>query len=349
MTDELKGLLDKCINLPIYESYILAKQKVERYEKIVVSVSGGSDSDIMLDIIARLDEDYKKVKYVFFDTGIEYQATKKHLDHLENKYGITIERMRANVPVPLGCRKYGLPFWSKYVSEMIERLQRCNFKWEDRPFEELVKEYPKCSSALKWWCNKWKKSDDRFEKSRFNIDYIRGLKEFMIENPPNFKISSKCCNGAKKSNAKDYCESIGADLSMVGVRKAEGGIRAVAYKTCFDNAKDGQTWDNYRPIFWYSDKDKKEYEELFGVTHSDCYTKYGFKRTGCAGCPFAKDFYKELEIVKEYEPKLYKAINNIFGESYEYTRRFLEFRKALFVANGVQCKQMTIFEMEGDG
>lgn len=53
------------------------------------------------------------------------------------------------------------------------------------------------------------------------------------------------------------------------------------------------------------------------------------KRTGCAGCPFGKDFENELKIIEEYEPKLYKAVNNIFGESYEYTRKFLEFRKEL--------------------
>lgn len=345
MNEEVKSLLDKCDNLHIYESFIVSNTKIERYEKPVMSVSGGSDSDIMLDIIARLDTE-KKVIYVFYDTGIEYQATKKHLDYLEKKYGITIERVRAKVPVPLGCRKHGVPFWSKYVSENIERLQRNDFKWEDRPYGELIKKYPKCSSPLKWWCNEWK-TENLAIKNRFNINYVRGLKEYMIANPPNFKISPKCCNGAKKDNAKGFLKERGADLNMFGVRKSEGGIRATAYKTCFDNGKEGQAWDNYRPIFWYEDKDKEYYEEFFKVKHSDCYCKYGLKRTGCAGCPFGKNFESELKIIQEYEAKLYKAVNNIFGESYEYTRRFLEFRKSLFEVDGVKYRQISIFEIEG--
>lgn len=324
MNDGLKLKLEECKNLHAYESFIITNIKFERYDKIVVAVSGGSDSDVMVDIVARLD-DKKKAKYVFFDTGIEYQATKNHLDCLESKYGITIDRIKATTPVPLGCRKYGLPFWSKYTSEMIERLQRHNFKWENRPFDELIKEYPKCKIALKWWCNE----NEKGEKSRFNISHERGLKEYMIANPPKFKISPKCCKGAKKDVAKDYLKDYGADLYLVGIRKTEGGIRAIAYKTCFDNGKAGQEWDNYRPIFWYEDKDKEYYEQFFGVTHSACYCKYGLIRTGCAGCPFGKRFENELEIIKEHEPKLYKAVNNIFGESYDYTRGFLEFRRGI--------------------
>lgn len=310
---------EKIGNLTIFDSFIKSAPKIETKQRIVCSISGGSDSDIMLDIISKLDTE-KKTKYIFFDTGIEYQATKKHLEYLEQKYGIVIERIRAITPVPLGCKRYGVPFWSKHASEMIERLQKVGFKWEDKPLDELLSEYPKCKPALRWWCN------DFGEGSRFNINYIRWLKEYMIAYPPTFRISNKCCKGAKKDNAKKYLTEYNADLNLVGIRKAEGGARSAAYKSCFDIAKESETWDNYRPIFWYTDKDKEEYEALFGVTHSACYSEYGLKRTGCAGCPFGKDFETELEIIKEHEPKLYKAVNNIFGESYEYTRKFYEFR-----------------------
>ena len=320
MINDILKQCEEIGNLTIFDSFVKAYPKIDGKQKIVCSISGGSDSDIMLDIIAKLDTE-KKVKYIFFDTGIEYQATKTHLDFLEKKYGITIERLKAIKPVPLGCRNYGLPFWSKEVSEKIERLQRHGFKWDDKPLNELLQEYPKCKVAVRRWCN------DYGDKSRFNIAYVKGLKEYIVANPPTFKISNKCCKGAKKDNAKKYLKEYGAELNLVGIRKAEGGARSAAYKTCFDFAKDGETWDNYRPIFWYNDKDKKEYEQAFAVNHSACYCEYGLKRTGCAGCPFGKEFEKELEIIKEHEPKLYKAVNKIFGESYEYTRRFLEFRK----------------------
>lgn len=49
-------------------------------------------------------------------------------------------------------------------------------------------------------------------------------------------------------------------------------------------------------------------------------------RTGCAGCPFGKRFEEELELVQQYEPQRYRAMVSVFGESYEYTRKFLKFR-----------------------
>lgn len=299
---------------------MVTKQKVQQYNNIVVSVSGGSDSDIMVDMFTKCDPD-KKVKYVFFDTGLEYQATKKHLDYLENKYDIEIIREKAVKPIPLSCKEYGQPFMSKQVSEFMSRLQRHNFKWEDRPFDELYEEYPRCKSALQWWCNA------KGKNSHFNINRNKLLKEFIVANPPEFQISNKCCQYAKKDLAKKFNKENKTDLNVVGVRKAEGGVRATRYKNCFDSKDD--TYDEYRPLFFFTDNDKSEYKEHFNIRYSDCYEVWGMKRTGCAGCPYGKNFEEELGLIKKYEPKLYKAVNNIFKDSYEYTRKYWEFRKEI--------------------
>ena len=149
-----------------------------KYKKIVCSISGGSDSDIMLDIVWKCDKD-NKVEYVWFDTGLEYEATKNHLTYLEKKYNIIIKPYKAIKPIPLSCKQYGQPFISKQVSEYLSRLQKHNFKWEDKPFEVLYKEYPKCKAALLWWCNEK-------ESNAFNIRRNKWLREFIIENPPEF-------------------------------------------------------------------------------------------------------------------------------------------------------------------
>lgn len=311
---QLEKMVETAPNIEILNSFLVSDNKLKRCQKAVCSVSGGSDSDIMTDIIARLDFD-KKVTFVFFDTGLEFQATKRHLCELEQKYNIKIERAKAIKPIPLCCRQYGVPFLSKQVSEFISRLQRYNFKWEDRPFEELYKEYPKCKAALKWWCNKWG------EKSKFNISYNKYLKEFMILNPPKFKISNKCCHYAKKLVAKKFKENGNFDLSIQGVRKAEGGARSSAYKNCFSPATDN-TIDEYRPLFWYKKETKEEYKNAYNIRYSDCYEIWGLPRTGCSGCPYARDFEFELEAVKQFEPKLYKALIKVFGKSYEYTRQY---------------------------
>lgn len=287
------------------------------------AVSGGADSDIMVDILTKLDDE-KKIRYVFFDTGIEYQATKRHLDELEQKYNIKIDRVRAKKTVPVSCRQYGVPFFSKYVSEMMYRLQRHGFQWEDESYDVLVKRYPKCKVGLKWWCN------ENGKTSGFNISKNKLLKEFIIQNPPKFKISAKCCHYAKKRPSADWCKENDIELLCLGVRKAENGIRSKNIKTCFSNSLDnGKGHDEWLPLFWLSDDEKQEYKKFNNIKYSDCYEVYGLKRTGCFGCPFASGFENELKVIKQYEPNLYVATNNIFGQSYEYMRAYREFKRGL--------------------
>ena len=321
----LWGFLSTSDDILIVDSFTKADSVINnpKYKTILCSISGGSDSDVMLDLITKVDR-AKKVKYIWFDTGLEYQATKDHLLFLEAKYAVNIERERAIKPIPLSCKEYGQPFLSKFASEQISRLQSHGFKWEDRSFEELLEEYPKCKSAVKWWTNQYTKENGFERPSHFDIGYNKYLKSFIMHNPPTFKISSKCCKYAKKGVGKHLAKKYNADLQLIGVRRAEGGIRATAYSNCFTASED--SYDNYRPVFWYTDDTKKEYEEKFGVTHSRCYTEYGFRRTGYACCPYGnKNLDHELRVVEKYEPKLYKAVNNIFKDSYEYTREYRKF------------------------
>lgn len=57
--------------------------RLSRHPKSICSYSGGSDSDIMIDMIERaraLIPGYiEPVKYVFFNTGLEMKATKDHV------------------------------------------------------------------------------------------------------------------------------------------------------------------------------------------------------------------------------------------------------------------------------
>lgn len=305
----------------IGDSIIITYAKLKQYKKIMCSISGGSDSDILIDLCQKYDN-ADKIVYVFFDTGLEFKATKAHLEYLEDRYGVQIQRIRAIKTVPVCCKTYGQPFLSKQVSEWIERLQRHDFQWENEPFDVLIQRYPRCRAALRWWCNDFERKAEGKESS-FNIGYNQYLKEFMVANPPSFRISNKCCHYAKKMVAKHFKEQGKFDLNMYGVRKAEGGVRKNAYKTCFSVSEEG--CDEYRPIFWYLSNTKSVYETHYNIRNSQCYNEYGLKRTGCAGCPYSKNFEIELEVMQQNEPRLYKAVNNIFAESYAYTRKYREF------------------------
>ena len=311
--EELNNLLSTIKNPTIGKAILTTYHKLNNchYKKVLCSVSGGSDSDIVLDLLTKCDNN-KIVQYFYFDTGLEYEATKEHINYLQDKYNIIITTLKPKVPIPLAVKKYGQPFLSKMVSENIQRLQKHDFKWEDKPYEELVKDYPNCKSALQWWCN------SRKNNVLLGITRNKGLKEFMVNNNPKFNISNKCCKYAKKDILKDLLKQ-GYDLNISGIRKSEGGVRSIAYKSCFDTQ---DNYDNYRPIFWFTDDDKLEYRKLFNVNNSKCYTVYGLKRTGCVGCPFGKNYKEELEIIKKYEPKLYRAVTNLFKDSYEYLNKY---------------------------
>ena len=323
---KINNVDDLLINCPanktIKEAFVKAYNIINnlKYQKIFLSISGGADSDVMLDVCWRVDKD-NKIEYVFFDTGIEYLATKDHLSYLENKYNISIKRLKASVPVPLGVKKYGQPFLSKDASSQIRSLQNNNFDFANdgsKNYDELLVKYPKCKSALKWWCNM---------KGDYGIKHMAFLKEFMIENPPTFLISPRCCEGAKKRPSKQYEKESKVNLKCLGLRRSEGGVRATAIQSCFsDNSDKQKKYDDFYPIYWFSNQDRLEYEDFYEVKHSRCYTDYGFLRTGCAGCPFNARFEIDLSQIEKYEPKLYKAINNIFKESYEYTRKYRLFR-----------------------
>lgn len=317
----IEEILEQCPdNLEIFDSFIITHNKLQNYDDVMVSISGGADSDIVIDILSKMNENVN-IQYVFFDTGLEYEATKKHLDFLESKYNVKIKRVKAIKPIPTCCRLYGQPFLSKQVSEYIERLQKHGFTFADESFDVLLKKYPKCKVALKWWCNEWG------ENSRFNISQHKYLKEFMVANPPTFSISNKCCTYAKKKVATKVKNDMCCDLSITGLRKNEGGVRSTAYKNCFSDNSGKNAPDEFRVIFWYTNETKKIYESHYNIQHSECYSKYGLQRTGCAGCPYGRNFEQELKIIEEHEPKLFKAVCKIFKQSYEYTRKYRDYRK----------------------
>lgn len=113
---------------------------------------------------------------------------------------------------------------------------------------------------------------------------------------------------------------------MHGVRKAEGGARA-GHNKCYDQGSHGT--DTYRPLFWFNNDDKQLYDERFKIVHSECYTLWGLKRTGCSCCPFGRKLGYELDTTRRFEPMMARACEKVFKDSYEYTRKFHAFREEM--------------------
>lgn len=331
--------LNECPTIGIAEAIIKSAAKMKRYHRIMVSVSGGGDSDFVVDIMATLDKELfgsKKCTYVNIDPGLEYKATKEHLDFLERKYDIKIVRLHPGKTVAQ-VAKTAQPFCNKQASEYISRLQKHGFVFKNHyedTFEDLLEMYPNCQSALEWFTNR------KGEGSRLNIDWNKELKSFLCKYPPYFNIGRDCCVEAKEKPISTYVEKCGFDLVVNGVRKAEGGARSVAFTSCFTNNSEKGEADEFRPLFFLKKEDLLAYEKSREIIHSKCYKPrpkdiasieaesygYGLKRTGCAGCPFGLDCIEEIDVCKEFEPNLYNVISTVFCDSVTYTKMYRSYK-----------------------
>lgn len=317
---------------------IIAK-RLREHQNAICSYSGGSDSDIMIDIIERTREIFSlpPIKYVFFNTGLEMKATRDHVKATAEKYGVEIEECRPKVNIVQASRKYGIPFVSKIMSAGLSEWQKKGIpltiaqeyeQAEDKAAKrkELKERYPKCESVINFLCCCNSEGEPR-PNIQLVINSSKYMRDFIGEYPPDFQISAKCCDYCKKQVAhrvqKDY------DMIITGERRDEGGMRSVPRKDntalCFTETSNGQY--RLRPLYYVTDKDKAWYKEYYGIRYSDAYEVYGLTRTGCCGCPISYKAIDDLEKIRPYEPNVVKAAWNIFGKSYEYRMQYNEYKR----------------------
>lgn len=325
--------------------------RLKQHPKAICSYSGGSDSDILIHLIETARELFglPPVKYVFFNTGLEMQAIKDHVKAATEKYGVEIEECRPKIGIVQAARTYGIPFVSKIMSQGLNGWQEKGIplgiadeydQAEDKAAKrkELKERYPKCESIINFLCCCNSAGEPRpniqlvINSSKYMLDFIR-------EYPPDFKISARCCDYCKKQAAhsvqKDY------DMIITGERRAEGGMRSVPRSAdangtmCFYQQSNDQF--RFRPLYYVSDSDKEWYKEHFGIRYSDAYEVYGLTRTGCCGCPISSKAVDDLEKIRPYEPNVVKAAWNIFGKSYEYRKKYNEYKKSRMAEGSGEC------------
>lgn len=317
---------------------IIAK-RLKEHPQAICSYSGGSDSDILLDLIERTREMFQlpPVKYAFFNTGLEMKATKDHVKAVAQKYGVEIDEHRPKVNIVNATRTYGVPFVSKIMSAGLSEWQKKGIplsiaeeydQAEDKAAKrkELKERYPNCESVINFLCCCNSAGEPR-PNIQLVINSSKYMRDFIGECPPDFQISAKCCDYCKKQCAhsvqKDY------DMIITGERRDEGGMRSVPRKDntslCFTETSSGQY--RLRPLYYVSDADKAWYKEYYGIRYSDAYEVYGLTRTGCCGCPISYKAVEDLEKIRPYEPNLVKAAWNVFGKSYEYRAKYNEYKE----------------------
>lgn len=332
---------------------IIAKRLVE-HPNAVCSYSGGSDSDIMIDLIERTRKTFNlpPIQYVFFNTGLEMQATKDHVKETAEKYGIEIKECRPakGDDIVSATRRNGQPFVSKIMSAGMEGWQKKGLplsiaeeydQAEDKAAkrQELRERYPHCESTINFLCCCNSAGEPR-PNIQLVINSSKYMRDFIAECPPDFKISAKCCDCCKKKVAHKVQKPF--DMIITGERRDEGGMRSVPRQDntslCFTETSDGKY--RLRPLYYVSDKDKAWYKDYYGIRYSDAYEVYGLTRTGCCGCPISYKAVGDLELIRPYEPVLVRAAWNIFGDSYRYRQKYNEYKKSRMAAEKTQKKEL---------
>lgn len=317
----------------------IVARRLREHPKALCSYSGGSDSDIMIDLIERTRRIFNlpPVKYVFFNTGLEMKATKDHVKATAEKYGVEIEEVRPKVNIVRATREHGIPFVSKIMSAGLEGWQKKGIplaiaeeydKADDKAEKrkELKERYPGCESTINFLCCCNSAGEPR-PNIQLVINSSKYMRDFISEYPPDFQISAKCCDYCKKQIAHKVQEDY--DMIITGERRDEGGMRSVPRKDntslCFTETGSGQY--RLRPLFYVSDQDKAWYKEYYGIRYSDAYEVYGLTRTGCCGCPISYKAVDDLEKIRPFEPNVVKAAWNIFGKSYLYRQQYVAYKK----------------------
>ena len=331
---------------------IIAK-RLKEHPNAMCSYSGGSDSDIMIHMIETVREIFglPPVKYFFFETGLEMEATRRHVRETAELYGVEIQTVRPKKNIVQATREYGQPFVSKIMSAGLEAVQKKNIplsiadeydQAEDKAAKrkELKERHPGCEQAINFLCCCNSAGEPRpniqlvINSSKYMLDFIR-------ENPIPFRVSNHCCDICKKQPAHAIEKQF--DMVITGERRDEGGMRSVprsdSSTMCFTETAAGKF--RLRPLFYVSDADKQWYKDYYGIRYSDAYEVYGLKRTGCCGCAISARAASDLELIRPYGPNVVKAAWAIFGDSYRYRAQYNEYKAAACREGGQRQMRIT--------
>ena len=286
--------------------------------KCIISFSGGKDSTVVAELylIAKEKGLVNHIPLVFADTKVEFAAIYDFVKwYGENKQ--KVEYIKPKKPFSQVLKEYGKPAMSKVKSDFLSTYQN-SLQKNKNPLlgsrtGELITGFRTGANYEIRLDTNMKPMPTRQKLANKHFNFIHPQHEY--------KISAKCCDFLKKQPFEKYYEDNSIRGYATGMRIAEGGIRSEMYKSCtayktirIEGKK--QRIVHKMPLFDWTDEDVDMFIETHDIKISEAYTKYGLARTGCIGCPFAKDIENNLKVLYEYEPKKYKAVQHWLGDVY---------------------------------
>lgn len=295
-------------SLPLGAKVNMTKRRIQEWYEawdgnVYLSLSGGKDSTVLLDIARSI---YPDMRAVFFDTGLEYPSVRDFVKTFPN-----VEMVRPAMPFMAVVKKYGYPVFTKEISQKLDEARRYIEIHRDELKASIGKEDPSVYE-LSWEAAKWNTGHARLwcvyqpgvcwktgiPNPRVHVDttfYDFRRYQFMLEAP--FKVSNKCCKILKKDPAARYAKEHGEAKGITGTMADESFLRRSTWITHGCNNYDSRHPVSSPMSFWtqedvlqYISEKKLPIASVYGDIVLDekkcCLKTTGCDRTGCFACGF---------------------------------------------------------------
>ena len=269
-----------------------ANEKYDLENNAYISFSGGKDSTILHYLIDQALPN-NRIPRVFINTGIEYNDIVSFVKSMAEKDDRFII-ITPKIPIKQMLEKYGYPFKSKEHALKVSVYQNSGVTKTITRYLQPEEDRKKfiCPKVLRY---------------QFTEDF-------------NIKISNKCCFKLKKEPIAKWQKENNKSIAMTGMRKQEGGLRR-NIKGCIITDKDGSV-KKFHPLLvvnndfedWFINKFKIKLCRLY-------YPPFNFERSGCKGCPFARNLQEVLTTMATYLPKERVQCEIIWKPVYDEYRR----------------------------
>lgn len=329
-------------SLPLKSKIFMSERRIEQWYdhwdgEVYVSFSGGKDSTVLADLVARFCKKYGwKMYLLFVNTGLEYPEIQKfvktYAEWLRTTYEIDVQLdiVRPEMRFDEVIKKYGYPVISKEVSNTISGAKNS--------IRKGVYSHRLCKLGVNRdeYGGLYDSGEYDYNKALENSKFKQTKWRFLLD--ADFEVSSYCCDVMKKKPAANYEKQTGRK-PIIATMACESMNRENTWLKHGCNAF-GAAKPKSTPMAFWTEQDVYHYIKKFNIPicsvygdirmkqkceadegqiniidYLGCYEPEdvlettGCDRTGCIFCVFGCHLEKEpnrFQRLKETHPRQYE-------------------------------------------